>query len=421
MGTSSEQFDLVIIGAGFSGLAALRQALKKNLKVALIDSGSSASQHFSGAFDVIDPRWQDFQLMPQDYPSLRLAIDRFIGAHPQHLYAELAEHLNDFSETLIHEAQGFFDFYNIPIKRDDKLLMCFGSAGRPKPAAFALSTQALLNTEVQKRPPAYLLDVPYLKDYSEQAQHELKPYFDTVTVCRWSEAPAYRMSSLAQLSRDMDNGLFEKLLSYLKPLVKSQSVLILPPILGLERFQENYQRLQQELNCHAVEMLSVLPSISGIRFNRLLEKFWEKNKITIFKDEVIGFEPQQDKVVAVKTAHQTIKARQFCLATGKYLGGGVKNRRGLAESIFDLPLWVDGQVVTSQVPMTRLIQDQALTSQSYMRAGVKADDEGRPLPKVGKKAVYQNLTACGHVLAGFDFTRERCGFGVSLASALRFS
>jgi anaerobic glycerol-3-phosphate dehydrogenase len=55
--------------------------------------------------------------------------------------------------------------------------------------------------------------------------------------------------------------------------------------------------------------------------------------------------------------------------------------------------------------MSQLIQADGLQKQDFLDIGVSSHDLS-----------YSNLRACGHVLSGFDFTRERCGFGVSVAT-----
>jgi len=82
-------YDLVIVGSGFAGLAAAKKAKELGLNFCIVAKDAGATQHFSGAFDVIDPRWQEPELAPSNYPSLRLAIDRFILGHPDHVYAKL--------------------------------------------------------------------------------------------------------------------------------------------------------------------------------------------------------------------------------------------------------------------------------------------------------------------------------------------
>ena len=67
--------------------------------------------------------------------------------------------------------------------------------------------------------------------------------------------------------------------------------------------------------------------------------------------------------------------------------------------------------------MTETIDAQAGNSQSFMQIGVKINTFQKPTDSFGQE-MYPNLYACGHVCSGFDFSRDKSGFGVSLATAL---
>ncbi len=90
----------------------------------------------------------------------------------------------------------------------------------------------------------------------------------------------------------------------------------------------------------------------------------------------------------------------------------------IRESIFDLPLSLDGHGLAAKTAMTEMIASDAHVSQPFMRAGLSIGPHGEVNGAHDKLGLRQRVLASGHVLSGFDFTRDRCGFGVSLASGM---
>jgi glycerol-3-phosphate dehydrogenase subunit B len=404
-------YDLAIIGCGFAGLLVAKKAKEKNLNFCVIAEHAGATQHFSGAFDIIDPRWQETGLRPENYPSVESALTHFIKAHPQHLYAQLSG--DTFEKNLVEEALAFFKFYQIPVVGDgQQMIAVFGSSGEIKPSGFALSSQALLPSEINKQEKVLYLNFSALKEYpASLIQSHLRQIFSHVEVLDCSIFALNRTSPLAHLLKLLDDeNAQNQFIEFLKP--HKAAFIFLPPVLGVHPFQAFHQKLQSVLKARVVELLSVLPSSSGMRVQKIVKDFFEKNSIPFFKAKVDGV-VREDDVIQKITARDTagniteISAKKFILATGKYLGGGIECQRYFREVVFDLPLYAQGKKVGAGTTVTQLIQTNPLARQEFMSVGV------------GLQSSMKNLTICGHVLTGFDFSRDRCGFGVSIASALR--
>jgi glycerol-3-phosphate dehydrogenase subunit B len=413
-------YDLAIIGSGFAGLFAAKKAHESGLKTCVISDGLGATQHFSGAFDVIDPRWMEPGLVPADYPSLRLALDKFVLAHPQHLYAQLATQLDDFSESLIAEAKDFFSFYNIPVVSDDNhLVAAISPIGKLKPTAFASHSQGLPN-HILENASALYVHIPGLTHYpQEMIGQNLKAHFKQVKVVTYEVKHNATSAFASVLSFFEDSQAVAALSAFIKSHLTTEQVVVLPPVLGVENAEKNHQSLLGELKVKVIEQLSALPSSTGMRLQKNMQK--KLNEVAeVVSGKVTGFTTDtgiQSLKVDMRGEENEVVAKNYLLATGKYLGGGLKHQQHFSESVFDLPVFNGADAVSKDRPMTHLLDPVASNSQPFMALGLKVDATGHPVC-TNQKQVYTNLAACGHVLTGFDFTRDRCGFGVSIGSGM---
>jgi len=114
-----------------------------------------------------------------------------------------------------------------------------------------------------------------------------------------------------------------------------------------------------------------------------------------------------------RTEHESsIRADAVLLATGRFLGGGlVSDHTAVSESVFDLPVY--------QPENRELWHGDGLfepDGHAVNQAGLKTDDMMRPLDADGRPA-FEKLFAAGIILAHQDWTRMKCGSGLSVATA----
>jgi glycerol-3-phosphate dehydrogenase subunit B len=407
-------YDLAIIGSGFSGLLAAQQAHEKNLKFCVIAPDLGASQHFSGAFDVIDPRFENPQLSPFHLPTITETLERFITARPHHVYTQIALGQKEFASELVQKMKDFFTFYNLTVDGNgETMIAVFGNSGRYKPTAFALRGFGLDPGLVTPNTEVLVVDVPAVTEYPAFAIiKELQTYFKTVTTAKFTALSANRTSPLASLLQKLDTSEgFQIFLDFLKTHAGKNQIVIMPPILGVTQASPHRDFLAKEFAIKIVEMLSTSPSTAGLRFQNQIQKSLRDKKIERIVGTVTGFTHDgntlQTLTVSDRTKAETSKiaAKGFLLATGKFLGGGIARQGQFRETVFGLPLFAAGRPLHTHVQMSQLIQADGVQKQDFLDIGVSSHD-----------IRYMNLRACGHVLSGFDFTRERCGFGVSVAT-----
>jgi len=394
-------YDLIIIGSGFAGLSVAQRAYEKGLNFAIVSDGFGASQHFSGAFDLIDPRWRSPNLDIPNYPHLSSAFDDFVAAHPGHLYDEAGASASEIIEAM----RAFFSFYNIPVCGDgSEYIFTLNSNGKVKPTAFALDSFGLASQDFKKK--TVFVDLPMVPQYlSPLITNNLMVNFPDLSVVKCTGFVPNRTSPLVSLWQMFEQDEFQqKFLTFLKE--NKSDVMIVPPVWK----NMSHAELEQELGVRIVEMLSVLPSMAGERMKKIVNSALNDKNIKYIKGRVSNFEASGDKInsITVEGIEGPLVADRIVLATGKFIGGGMERKNKiLKESLFSLPLYSFGQAVGAAVNMEDLISQNPDSKQAIMNVGVSI------------KPSLQNLSVCGHVLSGFDFSRERNGFGTSVASSIR--
>lgn len=393
--------DLIIIGSGFAGLKAAQIASEAGQSFALVSKDFGATAHFSGAFDLIDPRLVDASVYGNAF-DLQDSLERFVAANPSHLYAECAGQSDTWAGDLIANMTSFFDFYGLAVCGDGKTgVWCVSPMGYLKPAAFALKSQGFLADEIKPDSQVLVVGFPGLHDYPvELIARHLGEHFSNVQTKNYDALTCHKASPLVSLQRQMaDESRFAAWCDFLKEQAKSYDWVLVPPVLGEKEPADYPQNVR--------EMLSVLPSSSGSRVLAQVKKVLEQKGITLVQEEVTSVTTSAEQVQSLKLrSGEELSAEKFIWATGKFLGGGVSGGETFQETLLNLPLSVDGKPLAAQTHVTNLLQRSAFASQPFLTVGVARND----IP-------YENLAPCGHVLSDFDFTRERCGFGVSVASA----
>ncbi len=153
------------------------------------------------------------------------------------------------------------------------------------------------------------------------------------------------------------------------------------------------------------ELLATPPSPHGWRLQQAIG-------LGTVRAAVDGLQVEGGRVVAVRAGDKTYRADAFVLATGHYIGGGLRKDRGstTTEPLAGLGVFHDGKPA-SEVG-ARLARIDYLGPAEEFRTGLATDERLRPLDESGQ-APYENLFAAGAVLGGYDYAGA-CGFGVPI-------
>jgi glycerol-3-phosphate dehydrogenase subunit B len=191
----------------------------------------------------------------------------------------------------------------------------------------------------------------------------------------------------------------------------------LPAVLGTRLHRQALADARVALGAGVFEVASLPPSVPGMRlFDVLHEAILARGGRVQVGFDVVDVERDGRRVVAVHTeaASRTLRvaADRFVLATGGIGGEGIRAGADgrLHERVFGL--------VVSAPSHEGWFSDDPLEPHPLEAAGIRTDDALRPLDPAGAIAL-ENVHVIGSGLAGMHYLAERCGDGVALASAHR--
>ncbi|MHB8572349.1 MAG: FAD-binding protein [Candidatus Dormibacteria bacterium] len=158
------------------------------------------------------------------------------------------------------------------------------------------------------------------------------------------------------------------------------------------------------------ELAGPPPSAIGYRLQLALDQLGGS------RAEVTGHEASGRRLVAVtgqgSQGDFRVEADAFVLATGTFLGGGIRRRDTLREALFGLDLGV-GDRPASELWEAELAGGRSTPLPPVFTAGVGVDERLRPLDAAGRPA-FDNLHAAGAILAGAGGPGE--GGGLALVT-----
>ncbi len=209
----------------------------------------------------------------------------------------------------------------------------------------------------------------------------------------------------------------EEFIKLVKPLLKGDTYLGLPAVLGIHSSEKILNTLEKELEVKIFEIPTSPVSVSGIRLKETMIKVLQDSSVAILPNQRVtkvlkisnnkGFEFQLGSNNCV-----IVHAKAILLASGRFLGKGLyADQKKIYESIFDLPVY---QPESRQQWHRQTFFDPA--GHKINLAGIETDDFFRPVNKK-KKPVFDNLFASGAILAHQDWIRSKCGAGLSIGTS----
>jgi len=413
--SSNKKFDLAIIGAGMAGMAAAVFAAKRGLSTVI--TGSLAESWFTGGLiDLMGIHPVESGKSWQDPWAAIEAVAKDIPGHP---YAHISP--EDIKDAL----QEFYAFLNdagLPYRfednRNSNLITAFGAIktthGIPQtmwPGVAALSSKA----------PCLIVDFKGLKGFSASLLVErLKadwPGLKTLSIPSIYGDQVHEINPVP-LARDLEIAEYrQKLAGLIKPHVRDVEYVGLPAVLGIHQPDQVINELGELLGKPVFEIPAMPPSIPGMRLKEAFLRFLPASNVhCLFQKHVLKATPTSEGEFLLdigRTEHEdSIKADAVLLATGRFLGGGLQSdHTTVTEPIFDLPVF---QPENRELwHADRLFEPGG---HAISQAGLETDDMLRPLGN-DRRPAFENLYAAGIILAHQDWTRMKCGSGLSIATA----
>jgi glycerol-3-phosphate dehydrogenase subunit B len=392
--------DVIVIGAGWSGLAAAAIALDKGYKVRLIAQGIGTP--------IITPGWISVWDSVQN--DLRGALRTLVARVPDHPYALAGL---DALESGVSFFRQFSAKIGLPFVGDL-------TRNRVMPTALWTAQNAALtppgySVEVGQRP--LFVGFEGWRDYYPHMSGARGIYIPLPYANRaWDATPT-------DIAREFDEPSIRRLVATrIKAHLHGATSVGFPAVIGLENPVEALADLGQQIGVPAFEVPTLPPSVPGTRLFNKMRRYFMDQRVRF----QVGHPVQRGLVeggrcvgveVAAAGKPQAFRARAVILATGGLYGGGLaSDDRGLIwEPIFGLPVQYDPD-------RTTWFNEDMLDPQGHAvhYFGLRVNPHMQPINEAGH-VLIENLYTCGRMVAhprveGTPAPLE-CSEGVALATA----
>lgn len=407
--------DLIVIGAGLSGLSAALTAAQAGLNVKVIAKGLGA-QHWSAAtIDLLG-----YLPGPQGTRVERPleTIGELGPTHPYRLVdsAAPAKTLARFQQMT---ADAGLPYAGANIQGENLWLP--SPAGVARPAYLAPLAQ--VGGDLSTGEPILVVGFDGMRDFFPTliAENLGKQGYDArATFLPLDVLTNRHDSNTIQLAAAVARPpVHNRLGIALSKLAKRGERIGLPAILGLDSHAEVMATLAERAGAVVFEIPTLPPSVPGVRLHTSLRKRLQSLGVRVEAGmEATGYGDDGRYVnwVETETSSRPLRHRaaNFLLATGGVLGGGFNSDHNgrFWEVIFDLPLTVAQE---RQAWFRPEFLDPA--GQPVFSGGVAVNRDFQPVNGDGV-AVFENVWAAGSLLAHADPIQERSLEGIAIATGV---
>lgn len=433
--------DLIVIGAGLSGLMAAYTAAQAGLRVQVIAKGLGSMHWAGGSIDVLGYLADK----PQGAVKRPLqAIASLAQGEPQHPYAligvDCVKDAIDSFARLIHDAGlpyvgAGYDSLHAPAPLDlnsvsngDNWLL-ISALGAERPCYLVPVSQAA--GDLTHDAPIVIVSFEGVIDFF--------PFMVTDNLRRMGKQARRVMLPLDAVADDDDIQQVhmaqrmeeprwrERLGKALRKVVQPGERIGMPAILGVDNHVAVWSEVQSLAGAPIFEIPGLPPSIPGIRlFKKLLDRLTTLGVrfdpgLDVYTTGSVATTAGPRRVEWVGSATSSTRplkhyAQNYLLATGGLLGGGFdSNPRGdVWEVIFHLPL------TTPQHRYQWFRPDFLdVLGQPVFKGGIAVTPTMQPrAPGSNDQVLYENLWTSGGCLASVDPVRQRSVEGIDLATGL---
>ena len=422
--------DVVVVGAGLSGLTAAIALADAGAAVEVVARGHAATHWTAGGFDVAAP---DGASTPAD--GVRLLAAR---ARPRHPYARLRDDVADslaaIRSVLASEGLEYLGELHDPLRAVPT------SIGGTRQAAILPTGQAAALVPWAPGERLVVCGVAGFKDFwpeamstslrrpeiwgAERAVDARSSRIDAVVVELPDQSGRHNLNAL-ELARRFDDPAWrsEALGRIADAIARSgrpgAGRIAFPAVLGLNDHAAVLDEARRILPMPIFEVPLLPPSIPGLRlYHALRSALRRRGGRLVIGEPVASVIVERRRVTAVAMSaairERLIRTDALVLATGGIAGGGLIGEPDgrLVEPLLRLP--VESAPAADWLSVDPF--DRA--GHPLEAAGIRTDAELRPLD-AGGKVVLENVAIVGSLLAGQRYLVERCGDGVAIASGRR--
>ncbi len=404
---------IVVIGCGITGRLLSRLLMERDYQVVAIDDRRGGTWKFSGVAGVGYRPGRG--LKDQFDVEVRQVIEDIATFFPWHIYSsDTPESVENYIRKLLTEARVNGLFHPL----SGKTLPFLSVEGTLKPGITSWRSVLPFPTsgEVTILVPGCINGISTgriettLRDYLHRIGWNV-----TVNV---EEVDLFCKSGFFSLLEV--NRLFDTRHEYIQRLVevvkeRGTGTVFIPPILGVERWKENFEVLNNETGLNVSEIAAVEESPFGLRWEMECEGILEP--VIKLRGRVTRYRAVENYIEGVFTENDTyVEGDKFILATGKFLSGGlVRDWKRVEEPIFSAPVFIGESLVIPEEDIQSYLGRNFFDVQPLWFAGVRRNIEGKVLNRWGEE-IFSNLYAAGGVVEGVDYINTAAGISASLFS-----
>jgi glycerol-3-phosphate dehydrogenase subunit B len=406
--------DLIVIGAGLSGLSAALTAAEAGLRVKVVGKGLNALHWSAATVDVLGYAPPRSAPVREPWTTLpRLSLD-----HPYQIVGP------DRVAAAVGRFQQWMETARLPYAGGTvagENFMLPSPVGAMRPVYLAPLGQR--GGDLSSEQPLLIVGFDGARDFYPHlvAEHLVKQHRTARALVLPTKLITQRSdANTVQLAAELDKPEnLNRLAAALKAAVKPGERIGLPAILGMNDHAKVLATLTAASGATVFEIPTLPPSVPGLRLTAALRRLLDHYNVRVEVGmEVIGCHIEDGVIRWVETATSARPLRHagrgFVLATGGVLGGGFQSDHHgrFWETIFNLPLTVPQD--RSQWFRPLFLDPEG---QPVFRGGVMVNATYQPLDGKGG-VVLHNLWAAGGLLAGADPLQEHSLEGIALASGV---
>ncbi len=413
--------EVLVIGAGLSGLTAGWQLSKAGLRTHVITKGWGATHWHAGCIDVLgyEP-FENHELVSSPI----ISLTKLIKENPAHPYSISGIEVIDKAITSFIE---LLTQNNYPLHGSLLNNWLLPTAlGTLRPTCLAPETMINGDFSNTNTKHSYLIVgfTQFVDFYAELAADNLRANGYNVKGITL-DIPGLRSQNFITgrvLAEKFDRlELIPEIAQALRTHLDGIDLIGFPAVLGIQHPMQVKTLLEQELRLPIFEIPTLPPSIPGIRMQRILIKAIEENGGRVTEGmQVTNAQIEDRRITRVfseaASRQKSHRANDFVLATGGFLGGGfVTNSNGYAQdTVFSLSLpspqnhasWFDGEFLSP-------------SGHPIFKTGIPVNARFQPLQD--GNPIFDNLFVTGSSLPHFDPLQERSLDGVALVSGFAVS
>jgi glycerol-3-phosphate dehydrogenase subunit B len=414
-------YNVIVIGAGLSGLIAAARARARGLAVLVLARGQGMLALTSGCIDILGylPGKEEYCLT-----DVTGGLQRLIAAAPDHPY-------NKIGLDLVRESAAYWlqimQTVDYPYRGSGAANYLLPTAlGSVRPTALVPATMA--GGDIRDEANTLVAGWPNLSDWHPgliaDNINELRGrlglrgawssvLLDNVTGSAPILTPVVMAHFLEQGGQHLD-ALIDSLESALTPGIARVG---LPAVLGIDTGADLFRHVEKQLGRPVFEIPAGQTTVTGLRLTQVLQKFLKQAGVSFrFNVGVLRAERANGAwrvQLDLPGPVSSLICTDLVLATGGLVGRGLEaDRNVIRECVAGLP--ISGHDLPGNAPQA--VQDVAGRGRDpFAMAGVVVNERMQPIAGDGR-VEYEHLFVVGETLAGYDPAVEKDGLGVALAT-----